>query len=37
MPGAKIVAIFPRPADAEAFEKHYLEDHIPMAAAKLSG
>ena len=37
MPGAKIVAIFPRPTDSEAFEKQYLDEHIPLAAAKLQG
>jgi uncharacterized protein (TIGR02118 family) len=37
MPEAKLVVIYPRPADIEAFEKVYLEEHVPMAAAKLIG
>ena len=27
---AKLVAIYKRPADVEAFEKHYFETHIPL-------
>jgi uncharacterized protein (TIGR02118 family) len=37
MPEAKLVVIYPRPTDIEAFEKIYLEEHVPMAAVKLTG
>src|ERR1700686_1232753 len=33
----KIVVIYPRPQDEDAFEKVYLEEHVPMAEAKLKG
>jgi uncharacterized protein (TIGR02118 family) len=35
--GFKIVVIYPRPKDEEAFEKSYLQEHVPMAEAKLKG
>jgi uncharacterized protein (TIGR02118 family) len=28
---ARLVAIYRKPADIEAFEKHYFETHIPLA------
>ena len=28
---ARLVAIYKKPADVEAFEKHYFETHIPLA------
>ncbi|WP_293798048.1 EthD family reductase [uncultured Bosea sp.] len=28
---ARLVAIYRKPADVEAFEKHYFEIHIPLA------
>lgn len=34
---AKIVVIYPRPQDIEAFEKPYQNEHVSMAVAKLSG
>ena len=37
MPGAKLVVIYPRPKDVEAFEKVYQNEHVPMAVAKLGG
>jgi uncharacterized protein (TIGR02118 family) len=37
MPEAKLVVIYPRPTDIEAFEKIYLEEPVPMAVAKLIG
>jgi uncharacterized protein (TIGR02118 family) len=37
MPEAKLVVMYPRPTDIEAFEKIYLEEHVPMAVAKLVG
>ena len=37
MSEAKLVVIYPRPTDIEAFEKIYVEEHVPLAVAKLSG
>lgn len=37
MPGAKIVVLYPRPKDIDAFEKLYTEEHVPMAVEKLVG
>ena len=34
---AKLVVMYPRPRDIEAFEKIYYEEHVPMAIAKLAG
>lgn len=34
---AKIIAIYPRPKDIEAFEKVYTTEHIPLAVEKLAG
>src|SRR5580704_2321556 len=31
----KLVVIYPRPLDIEAFETVYNRDHVPMAVAKL--
>ena len=33
----KLVVIYPRPKDVEAFEAVYNQDHVPMAVAKLGG
>jgi hypothetical protein len=33
----KLVVIYPRPDDIEAFETVYNRDHVPMAVAKLTG
>jgi len=33
----KLVVMYPRPRDIEAFEKIYDEEHVPMAIAKLAG
>jgi uncharacterized protein (TIGR02118 family) len=30
MAGAKIVVLYPRPTDIAAFEKAYVEEHVPM-------
>ena len=35
--GVKVVIIFPRPRDEEAFEKVYIEQHVPMVENKLKG
>jgi len=37
MGAVKIVALYPQPKDEAAFEKVYIEEHIPMAVAKLPG
>ena len=31
MAGAKIVVLYPRPNDMEAFERAYAEEHLPIA------
>jgi uncharacterized protein (TIGR02118 family) len=33
----KLVVIYPRPANVEAFETVYKRDHVPMAVEKLGG
>lgn len=33
----KVVVIYPRPTDADAFEKAYIEEHVPLAASKIKG
>jgi len=33
----KLVVIYPRPKDVDAFEKIYQSEHVPLAAAKLGG
>ena len=33
----KLVVIYPRPKDLQAFETSYNRDHVPMAVAKLMG
>jgi len=37
MAGTKLVVIYPSPTDVEAFEKAYVEDHVPMAKEKIKG
>jgi uncharacterized protein (TIGR02118 family) len=37
MPVAKLIVIYPRPTDAESFERAYLSQHVPMAVEKLAG
>ena len=33
----KLMVMYPRPLDIEAFEKLYQEEHVPMAVEKLPG
>jgi len=33
----KLIVIYPRPTDIEAFEKRYQSEHVPMAVEKLAG
>lgn len=35
--GVKVVIIYPRPQNEEAFEKAYLEEHVPLVENKLKG
>lgn len=37
MPGAKVVVLYPRPIDVAAFERVYLEEHVPLARPKIAG
>lgn len=35
--GVKVVVIYPRPQDEEAFEQAYKNEHLPLAESKLKG
>jgi uncharacterized protein (TIGR02118 family) len=35
--GVKVVIIYPRPQDEQAFERAYLTEHVPMVEGKLKG
>lgn len=37
MAETKILVIYPRPTDVDAFEKVYVEEHIPLAMEKIKG
>lgn len=37
MKTTKLVVIYPRPTDVDAFEKVYQNEHAPLAVAKLGG
>src|SRR5260221_12864043 len=37
MADMKLVVIYPRPKDVDAFEKVYQDEHVPLAVAKLGG
>jgi len=37
MTSIKLIVAYPQPKDAEAFEKVYLQEHVPMAIANLEG
>lgn len=37
MADIKLVVIYPRPKDAEAFARVYINEHVPPAVAKLGG
>jgi len=37
MSDVKLVVMYLRPGDVDAFEKVYQEEHVPLAVAKLSG
>ena len=32
---AKLIVLYPRPIDVEAFEKAYTEEHVPLVAEKM--
>jgi uncharacterized protein (TIGR02118 family) len=33
----KVMVMYPRPTDIDAFEKAYLEEHVPLASTKIKG
>jgi uncharacterized protein (TIGR02118 family) len=35
--GVKVVIVYPRPQDEQAFERAYLSEHVPMVESKLRG
>ncbi|MGH8581680.1 MAG: EthD family reductase [Gammaproteobacteria bacterium] len=37
MANVKLIVIYPRPTDVEAFERRYQEEHVPMAVERLVG
>jgi uncharacterized protein (TIGR02118 family) len=37
MAGVKLIVMYPRPKDVDAFEKLYQNEHVPMAVQKLAG
>jgi uncharacterized protein (TIGR02118 family) len=37
MAGVKLVVIYPRPRDVDAFEQVYQNQHVPLAVEKLAG
>ena len=37
MAGAKIVVLYPKPTDVTEFERLYVDDHMPLAKAKIGG
>ena len=37
MAEVKLVVIYPRPKDVDAFEKIYQTEHVPLAVARLGG
>jgi uncharacterized protein (TIGR02118 family) len=37
MAGTKLVVLYPYPTDVEAFEKAYVDDHVPLAKEKIKG
>ena len=37
MSSAKLIVAYPQPVDIDAFERLYVEEHVPLAIAKLEG
>jgi uncharacterized protein (TIGR02118 family) len=37
MANVKLIVMYPRPKDVDAFEKIYQNEHVPLAVAKLEG
>ena len=37
MPAVKLMVLYPPPKDVQAFERVYLDEHVPMAVKKLAG
>ncbi len=34
MPGAKVIVLYPSPHDVNAFERVYMQDHVPIVTAQ---
>ncbi len=37
MKTAKLIVMYPTPADVDTFEQRYAQEHVPMAIEKLTG
>ena len=37
MPGVKLIVLYPQPTDADAFERAYVDEHVPIAREKIKG
>ena len=37
MAGVKLMVLYPRPKDIDAFERLYQKEHVPLAVEKLAG
>jgi uncharacterized protein (TIGR02118 family) len=37
MKAAKLIVMYPTPADVAVFERRYAQEHVPMAVEKLAG
>ena len=37
MKTAKLIVMYPMPADVDRFEQRYADEHVPMAVEKLAG
>ncbi len=37
MPAVKLMVLYPPPKDVQAFERVYLDEHVPMVVKKLAG
>src|ERR1700684_2975445 len=37
MSSVKLIVAYPQPVDIDAFERLYVEEHVPLAIAKLEG
>ena len=37
MPEIKVIVMYPRPTDVDAFENTYVNEHVPLAMEKIKG